>query len=163
VQFTADQYYRTGRERMRQARLLYKDGESYALTMYTSGLAVECPLRAFRWKKNPSFEGRHDLMKLFKESGLVQINEERLQRKRVPVEQWSTQIKRLRALMNTVVALWINELRFASESHVRSRLVAMHRHEEKKGDVLKANALDLLRAAQGVIDVGVFLWTSKKK
>jgi hypothetical protein len=32
-----------------------------------------------------------------------------------------------------------------------------------KGDPLKKNALDLLNAAQVVVDRGVALWTSKKK
>ena len=55
---------------------MYQQKESFALSMYTAGLAVECLLRAFRWKKDKSFEGRHDLEDLLKASGLLRIGEE---------------------------------------------------------------------------------------
>jgi hypothetical protein len=50
MDFRAEDYYRAGLERMRQARTVYHEGESFALAMYSGGLAVECMLRAFRWK-----------------------------------------------------------------------------------------------------------------
>jgi hypothetical protein len=58
MDFKAEDYYRAGVERIQQARRIYSDGQNYALAMYCSGLAVECLLRAFRWTKDPSFEGR---------------------------------------------------------------------------------------------------------
>src|SRR5262245_18567646 len=73
MQFTGEEYYQAAIERMRQARELHGSRESYALAMYCSGLAVECILRAYRWRIEPSFEGRHDLDDLFKASGLLEI------------------------------------------------------------------------------------------
>jgi hypothetical protein len=64
MQFTGKEYYRAAMERMRQAHRLFKASDSYALAMYCGGLAVECILRAFRWDKDRSFEGRHDLQEL---------------------------------------------------------------------------------------------------
>ena len=54
MQFTAEQYYRAGVERMKQARRIYHDGTAYSLAIYCGGLAVESLLRAFRWTKTPA-------------------------------------------------------------------------------------------------------------
>ena len=51
MQFTGEEYFRAGTERMRQALTIHQSGEGYALAMYCGGLAVECILRAFRWNK----------------------------------------------------------------------------------------------------------------
>lgn len=141
MNFGADYYFHAGLERMRQARMIYRDGESYALAMYVAGLSVECILRAFRWRANPAFEGRHDFLLLFKESGLLRLNEEQLRTKRIPEEQVLNQIELFHALMNTVVLFWTNDLRFAPESMVRARLVKMRRYERKKGDILRQRPL----------------------
>ena len=76
MQFRDTDYYRASLERMRQAQTLSKKGDAYALSMYCSGLAVECLLRAFRWKEDQSFEGRHDLNDLLKASGILRVNEQ---------------------------------------------------------------------------------------
>ncbi len=56
--------------------------------MYCGGLAVECILRAFRWRKDPSFEGRHDLEELFEASGLLRsTRSERKKRIREEIER----------------------------------------------------------------------------
>lgn len=71
MQFRDRDYYRASLDRMRQAQALSMHGDAYALSMYCSGLAVECLLRAFRWREDNSFEGRHDLTDLLKASGMV--------------------------------------------------------------------------------------------
>ena len=163
MDFDANDYYRAALERMRQARLLYQSGDSFAMAMYVAGLAVECILRAFRWRKDATFDGRHDLLRLFKESGILRLDEELLESKGVDPIQLRTTVVAFRAAMNTVVLLWANDYRFASERQLRGRLINMGLHEGKKGDPLKANALSLLNAAQKIVDEGVVLWTSKKK
>lgn len=75
MKFDDQAYYRASVERMRQARSIHVSGESYSLAMYCGGLAVECMLRAFRWSKDRSFEGRHDLEDLLKASDLLGLNE----------------------------------------------------------------------------------------
>ncbi len=81
MQFSADQYYQAGVQRMEQAWEIYHCGNAYALAMYCGGLAVECLLRAFRWTKHPSFEGRHDLTELLRSSRLLRIDEDYLRRR----------------------------------------------------------------------------------
>ena len=56
MEFTADNYFLAGVERMSQAQHLYRKGEGfYALAMYAAGLAVECLLRAFMIKRRTRF------------------------------------------------------------------------------------------------------------
>jgi len=131
--------------------------------MYCGGLAVECILRAFRWEKDKSFAGRHDLEDLLKASDLLGINEGWMRRQGVSEEEITEYALSLRAAMNEVIVLWHNNLRFASEARLRAFLHRIGRLAGIRGDTLKKNALDLLNAAQTVVDRGVALWTSRKK
>src|SRR3989337_1547606 len=82
MDFTADHYFRSGMERMSQAQNLYREGENcYALAMYAAGLAVECLLRAYMVKRKREFESCHDLLLLFKESGILDEDPEKLKAK----------------------------------------------------------------------------------
>lgn len=163
MQFRGKEYYRAGAERMRQARRLFKAGDSYALAMYCGGLAVECILRAFRWDKDKSFEGRHDLQDLLKASDLLHINEEEMRRNRVPESEIAEYAQDLREAINMVVLLWHNNLRFASEDSLKAFLNRINRLQGIRGNGLKKNAADLLNAAQTVVDRGVTLWISRQK
>jgi HEPN domain-containing protein len=163
MQFRGKEYFRAATERMRQARRLFKTGDSYALAMYCGGLAVECILRAFRWEKDKAFEGRHDLQDLLKASALLQINEEEMRRHRVPETAITEYAEVLRTAMNVVVLLWHNNLRFASEDSLKAFLNRLNRPQGIRGDGLKKNAADLLNAAQTVVDRGGALWTSREK
>lgn len=163
MQFTAEHYYKAGLERMKQARGLFIDGSAYSLAMYCGGLAVECLLRAFRWVDDASFEGRHDLAELLKASRMLQIDEEYMRLNGEPDEAIMQSGRSLRAAMNEVNLLWHNNLRFASEARLKAFLRRLGRLQGVKGDPLKKNAMDMMLAAQTVIDRGVTLWTSKKK
>lgn len=163
MKFTGEEYFRAGAERMRRARMIHGAGENYALAMYCGGLAVECILRAFRWRKDRSFEGRHDLEDLLKASALLRINEDYMRRRGVSEDEILDYVLSLRAAMNEVLALWHNNLRFASETSLRAFLHRIGRLQGIKGNPLKRSALDLLNAAQKVVDRGVALWTSRKK
>ena len=75
MDFTAEHYFRASVERMNQAQFLYREGRGYyALAMYAAGLAVECLLRAYMVKRKREFEARHDLLLLFKESGILNVD-----------------------------------------------------------------------------------------
>jgi hypothetical protein len=161
--FRGEEYFRAGTERMRQARILHNAGASYALAMYCGGLAVECILRAFRWDKDTSFEGRHDLEDLLKSSKLLRIDENHMRRIGVSEFAIMEYAVVLRAAMNEVIALWHNNLRFASEASLRAFLNRIGRLRGVKGNALKKNAADLLNAAQTVVDRGVALWTLRRK
>lgn len=57
----ADPSFEAGRERIRQARVLYHDeSNADAVAMHTTGPAVECMWRAFRWLKAPSLKAAHE-------------------------------------------------------------------------------------------------------
>jgi HEPN domain-containing protein len=163
MQFTAEQYYRVSLERMKQARELYQDGAAYSLTIYCGGLAVEALLRAFRWTKDASFEGRHDLSDLLRASRLLRIDDEYMRRRGALEEDIQRSGVTLRGAMNEVIILWHNNLRFACEASLKAFLNKIGRLQGVKGDPLKKNALDLLNSAQTVIDRGVTLWISKTR
>ncbi len=163
MQFTGEEYFRASTERMQQARMIHRAGGDSALAIYCGGLAVECLLRAFRWEKDRTFEGRHDLDDLLKASALLRINEEQMRRKGVSEDRIRESSKALRKAMNEVVTLWHNNLRFASEASLRAHLNRIGRLQGIRGDALKKNSSDLLEAAQTIISRGVALWTSKKK
>jgi hypothetical protein len=165
MDFREKDYFQAATERMKQARYLYQrsEGDSYALAMYCAGLAVECMLRAYRWRGEAAFEGRHVLMKLLKDSGLLGVNDEALRARGLSEDEVLRQSSLLQAAVSDVAVLWRNNLRFASETRLKAFLVSMKRHVGKKGDICKANALDLLNAAEKIVNRGVLLWTFSRK
>ena len=160
MQFVADQYFRAGLERIEDARVLYLH-ERFVLS--ASGLAVECLLRAFYWRKNPEFDARHDLLRLFKESGIAAAETARLQKRSIVDDVARKVLIELFAARDTVVRLWSNDYRFAAEAEIRSRLRALGERQNKRGNQVKPSALALYNAAKHLIDKGTVLWTSEKK
>ena len=163
MQFRAEQYYQASLERMVQRHTIYREGAAFALAMYCGGLAVESLLRAFRWKEDPSFEGRHDLSELLTASRLLKIDDEFMRRQGASEDAIRKSGLKLRKAMNDVMILWHNNLRFASENGLKAFLHRRGRLQGLKGDPLKKNALDLLVAAQAVIERGVVLWTFERR
>jgi hypothetical protein len=163
MKFRAEEYYQASLDRIRQAAGLLREENSFALTIYCGGLAVECLLRAFRWTDDATFEGRHDLFELLKASRLLQIDDEHMRRRGEPESAIRDAGLHLRAAMNKVSILWHNNLRFASEASLKAFLNRMGRLRGIKGDPLKKNASELVEAAHTVINRGVALWTSKIK
>jgi HEPN domain-containing protein len=163
MQFTGEEYFRAAIERMRQAREIHDFGKNYALAMYCGGLAVECMLRAYRWRTDPSFEGRHDLSELFRASGLLKIHQERARNKRKPEEDIVRSASGIRDAIREIGALWHNNLRFASEDSLRAHLNRIERLRGIRGDALKKNSADLLLAAELIVEEGSRSWTSKRR
>ena len=163
MQFRAEEYYQASLERMRQARRIHESGGGSALAMYCGGLAVECLLRAFRWTRDATFEGRHDIAELLRASGLLRIDDEYMRRRGASEEEIRESGLKLRGAMNEVVALWHNNLRFASEASLKAFFRRIGRLQGVKGDPLRKNAGDLLEAAQTVVNRGTVLWGSKRK
>src|SRR5437764_3776128 len=119
MDFTADHYFRASVERMRQAQHLYRQGKGfYALAMYSAGLAVECLLRAYMVKRKREFESRHNLLLLFKESGILAVDQDRLKAQGWTDEQILRHQKALWSSVNDVYVLWHNNYRFASETRL---------------------------------------------
>ena len=162
TQFGADDYYLAGIERMQQARQLFDDGESYALSMYCSGLAVECVLRAFRWLTDRSFDGRHELNELFKASRFSHISDEAMRACGYSVEHSTQTIMELHAAMAEIVTLWRNSLRFTSEAKLKRFLFELGRTNGVKGDASKLAAKSLLSASRVLVDHGTLIWHLRK-
>src|SRR5437870_2725902 len=159
MEFTADHYFRASVERINQAQHLYRKGEgNYALAMYAAGLAVECLLRAYMVRRKREFESRHDLLLLFKESGMLGVDPDKLKARGLTDEQIEEHQKTLWSSVNDVFILWQNNYRFASEARLLAHLKKMKLYRGAKGGLLKAKAYDLLKAAQRFIDQGVLQW-----
>ncbi len=162
MQFVSEHYFRAALERIEDAHVLYA-AERFTLCMYSSGVAVECLLRAFCWRNNPVLDARHDLLRLFKESGIVDAEDALLTRR--GVEMLARQDARAQFLgaRDVMVRLWSNDYRFAPESQVRSRLRQLGLTHTKRGNQVKPSALALYNAAKLIVDKGTVLWTSAKK
>lgn len=159
MDFSADHYFWASAERMSQAQHLYRQGDGYyALSMYTAGLAVECLLRAYMVRRKREFESRHDLLLLFKESGILDVDPDRLKRKGLKDAQIQEHQAILWSSVNDVFILWRNSYRFASESRLLAHLKKMKLYDKAKGGLLKAKSYQLLTAAQRFVDKGVFQW-----
>jgi HEPN domain len=160
MDFTSDHYFRAALERMSQAHRLYRAGSgNYALAMYAAGLAIECMLRAFMLRRGKSaFESRHNMLLLAKESGILNRDRDRLRQKGLSDEHIERHQKALWASVNDAFILWRNSYRFASEARLLAHLKRMRLYEGVKGDLLKASALRLLKAAQQFMDKGVLQW-----
>jgi hypothetical protein len=162
MKLNPEHYFRAALERVEQSRRLYYDGASYALAMYVSGVAVECLLRAFKLKRDPTFDERHDLQLLFKASGMLEVDTAALGRKGFSEDEIDGYQRELQIAVNEICILWANDYRYVSENRLRSHLKGkVDLRKGVKGDVLKANALRLMRAAQRFIDRGVLLWSEK--
>ena len=158
MDFSPEHYFQTATQRMRQAHYLFKESSSFALAIYVGGLAVECLLRAFKGLRDPLFDEKHDLLRLFAASRILRIDHDRLHAKNWSDPQINGHLQTLRLAVNEVVRLWANNYRFVSEERLRSHLKKITGYRKIKGDYLKEEARKFLNSAQRFIDKGVILW-----
>ncbi len=140
----AANYYRAAFERIKDANLLH-DEERFPLAMYASGLAVECLLRAFRVLRDPTFDARHDLVLLWKQTALGDVRRE-------------TTYKQIHDLLAEINKRWQNSYRFASNDEVRSSLKKSRQDRGVKGDLVKYNSKKLYEAAKNFLKIGEQQW-----
>jgi HEPN domain-containing protein len=145
----SDSYYQAAQERIKEARFLHEKG-FHSLSMYVSGLAVECLLRAFRLLKDPTFDERHDLWQLWKNTELANIHSKFYH-------------KKIHISMGVVMSLWRNDYRFRSEAALRAYLKKIGVDRGVKGDFLKFNSKKLYDAAETIIYIGANLWKRSKE
>ena len=144
---------------MRQAQNLYIDGSSFALAIYVGGVAVECLLRAFKGRRDPMFDEKHNLLRLFAASGMLQVDRDKLRAKDWTDARIDEHLRTLRAAANEIYKLWANNYRFASEECLRLHFKKITGYDKKiKGDYLKEQTRQFLSLAQKFIDKGVFQW-----
>ena len=158
MDFPPEHYFQTATERMRQAQSLYNDGSSFALAIYVGGVAVECLLRAFKGRRDPTFDDKHHLLRLFAASRMLRVDPEKLRAKHWTDDQIDEHLRSLQVAANEIFRLWSNNYRFASEERLRSHLKRITSYQKIKGDYLKEQARRFLSSAQTFIDKGVMLW-----
>lgn len=158
MEFPPEHYFQTATQRMRQAHLLFEDGSSYSLAIYIGGVAVECLLRAFKGRRDPTFDERHNLLLLYKASGMWLVDSDRLLALKWSPRQLDEYSLLLEGAMNDVYKMWANNYRFASEQRLKSHLKKMTGYKKIKGDYLKEQSRRFLNAAQTVFDKGMVLW-----
>ena len=140
----ADTYKTAAAEHSTVAVELYQTGR-FVLAHYVAGLAVECILRAYRYRIDPEFDARHDLDKLYKMARFADI-------------VGPSQVERMSAAMELVLIQWSNNHRFRSEDALRKRFVKLGLYAGIKGDFMKELSRRIVNAAAEVVSVGVARW-----
>jgi hypothetical protein len=158
VEFSPEHYFQTASQRIRQAQRLYEEGSSFALAIYVGGVAVECMLRAFKGRRDPVFDERHDLLRLFVASGMLRIDRDKLLARGWPHAKIDEHLQTLRVAANEIFRLWANNYRFVSEERLRSHLKQITGYKRIKGDYLKEQARRFLSSARTFIDKGAVQW-----
>jgi hypothetical protein len=105
MEFPPEHYFQTATQRMRQAQHLYAEGASFALAVYVGGLAVECLLRAFKGRRDPTFDERHDLLRLFAASGILRVDRDALRAKQWSEQQIDEHLQTLRVAVRNFPAM----------------------------------------------------------
>lgn len=158
MDFPPEHYFQTAIQRARQAHYLYRDGSSFALAIYVGGVAVECLLRAFKGRRDPTLDERHNLIRLFAASGMLRIDRERLHARQWTDAQIDSHLSNLKSAANEIFRVWANHYRFASEERLRSHLKQLTGYQKIKGDYLKEQARRFLNSVQNFIEMGIMLW-----
>ncbi len=158
MDFPPEHYFQTATQRIRQAQYLYEESSSFSLAIYVGGLAVECLLRAFKGRRDPTFDEKHDLLRLFLASGMLRVDRDKLRAMNWSESQIDGHLQTLRVAVNEIFRLWANNYRFVSEERLRSHLKKTTVYRKIKGDYLKVQARPFLNSAQTFIDKGAMLW-----
>jgi hypothetical protein len=142
--FNAEQYRAASLEHLKLAGQLL-DEERYLLSHYLSGLSVECMLRAYRFRIDQEFDGRHNLEILFRESG-YEKNMPKAMRERVSVA------------LNVVQLRWKNDYRFRCTEDLTRYLYQIKAHRGLIGDLLLESNKLLYEAANVIVEFGDKKW-----
>src|SRR5580700_9618112 len=122
MDFPPEHYFQTATQRLRQAHHLHDEGSSFALAIYVGGVAVECLLRAFKGRRDPTFDEKHDLLRLFAASGVLRVDANKLRAQGWDEARIDQHLATLRVAVNEIYRLWANNYRFACEERLRSHL-----------------------------------------
>jgi len=144
MHFEAENYFEAAQERLTDAQLLYEE-KRYAVSLYISGLAIECLLRAFRFLKNRQFDARHDLIELLGVSELEMI---------VPIKYR----REIAEATGIIFIRWKNGVRFASANRLRRHFKKLKLDRGIRGDFLKENCRVVFQAAKTIILIGMQQW-----
>ncbi|TAK27090.1 MAG: HEPN domain-containing protein [Myxococcaceae bacterium] len=140
----AEHYRAASLERIAAASGEY-GARRYADCIYLSGLAVEAMLRAYRYRRDPEFDSRHDLASLLKASNFEDF---------VPKKRRAE----VAASLGEVWTRWKNDYRFASSDRLVTAFRSSGLFSGVEGDGLKANAGIILNNGLSLVSVGEARW-----
>ena len=137
--------YRLAAKETLDAALVAHDAGHFVVAHYLSGLSVECILRAYRWRIDGSWDGRHVLLRLAKSARFYEIVSERAQ-------------ERFDDHFNEVVRRWSNDHRYASEDKLVKYLNSIEVTTNVKGSKPKENSRVMTEAAHYIVALGTAKW-----
>lgn len=140
----AEDYLAAAKDHANALTATYENGD-YALTVYVSGVAVECLFRAFRDRRGLPFRSDHQLTELAEEAGFPGLIPERDR-------------ERFDAALADIVIRWRNNHRFRSKEALRRFLKGLRLDRGIKRDFLKENARRMSSGAIELIGLGVDQW-----
>jgi len=144
LRFGAEAYrLASGERREDAARLLV--ARRYVSSMYVSGEAAECMLRAIVGLRDRTFDERHDLRELCRRVGRLGM-------------LTSPRDDEIVRDVQSIQAIWRNDLRFASSGQVDAFLRRINRNRFAGRRGLERGARDLYNAAAQVIARGEVIW-----
>ena len=151
MKFTAEAYRQAALEHVATGRELYDaDPPRYVLAHYVAGLAVECMLRAYRYRIDAEFDERHDIRTLYKAARFDEIVPPALQ------EQIGT-------ARSIIESQWQNNHRFCSEEYLRSFFKRLALDRGIRGDFLKERTRQIVDASFEIVSLGNKQWTKSPK
>lgn len=115
----------------------------YVMAHYVAGLAVECILRAYRYRIDPVFDARHDLHSLYSLSqfgNIVSLDRE----------------EEISQAFVEVVRRWNNNYRYCSEHSLRNRL--RQANLGRTGKFVRESSRLIVIAAIKIVEQGVLHW-----
>jgi hypothetical protein len=142
--FSPETYREAAYEHIKVCIQLHGEGK-FLLSHYVAGLAVECTLRAYQFRKNTQFDGRHNIQKLYLGSGFDRM---------IPKARKS-------AIIQAIVEVdsrWSNSYRFLSTAELRRRLLELKLNRGISGDLLEGSSRRLLDSAFELVQLGELKW-----
>ena len=140
----AEDYFAAAQDHAAALAATYKN-QNYVLTVYVSGLAVECLFRAFRHRKGLPFTSEHKLARLAEEAEFSEL---------VPEMDRAAYDADLAEL----VVRWRNDHRFRSIEALRRFLKGLKLDRGIRGNYVKENARLISSAAIRLLGLGVQRW-----
>ena len=138
----AEVYKEAAKEHKTLAAELHNSGR-YVMAHYVAGLAVECILRAYQYRINPVFSGRHDLQALYREAGFASLVD--------PEEEHEITVA-----FTEVLRRWSNSHRYRSEAALR--LFLRRANLGQSGKFVRESSRRIVGAAIVLVDQGVLKW-----
>lgn len=135
--YNSGEYRRASHEKFNAAQDAHALGH-YVVSHYLCGVAVECMLRAFRWRIDPSWDSKHNLRELSKKCGVYQ----RLQKK---------DPQAFARALNEVVRRWRVSHRYSPSDRLLEDLTRLKIETGKNDRILRNNSNVMLECTQIIL------------